>query len=151
MAQKLSQRAVYVIYGAAPPVKYSDKPRAGFRAGVSRMLGAELPCQASRHPQEISVAELFAGGLGGWTHFSRQLEGFKTVCAVDFDSQVTPWFASNNGAIQSTGPAQSSGHHVSEDGFPLICVAGTGRGSSFSSMLSARCSRLASRADCGRL
>ena len=129
LASKLSQQSVYVIYEAAPPVKYTDKlynieiPRCGSKAGISRMLGAVLPWTlGSQGSQEVAITELFSGGLGGWTQLIHQAEGFKTVCAVDYDRAVTPWFASNNGAVEVTSDHGDFGVHDGRCGFPVICA-----------------------------
>ena len=120
------------MYGAAPPVRYSDRlfnleiPRGGARAGVSCMLGA-------------AVGELFA---------VRHVEGFRTVCAVDFDPQVVPWFASNNAAIQVPGSGQFPGDDVGDAGFPIIC-ADVGDWSGIQIFVSMECHVFTASIPCG--
>ena len=43
------------------------------------------------------MAELFRGGMGGWTQAIRRSQSFKTTLALDCDPLASEWFIQNNG------------------------------------------------------
>ena len=118
---KLCPGSAYVIYASAAPVRYvSDHdviqiPTQGRRAGVSRVLGACLPWGPGV-PSSIRVAELFCGGLGGWSSAAKLFRNIQTVLALDVDLDAASWFAKNHdsilldsgswGEVQTAAPGQ---------------------------------------------
>ena len=112
----------YVAYGTVAPLKLDDGsfriyiPRCSAKAGVSRILGTGLATfQAENmHAQNrpLGVAELFCGGMGGWTQAIKKSQGLKTVLALDSDPLASKWFIRNNG-----GYACLQGDYFEED-FP---------------------------------
>ena len=97
----------YVAYGTLAPVELPDGafrvclPRCSSKAGVSRMLGTGVAAFSARTKQgcskPLNVAELFCGGMGGWTQAIRRSKGFKTILALDSDPLASEWFIQNNG------------------------------------------------------
>ena len=103
---KLCVSSFYVLYGTLAPVQHEDGayhlavPRCCARAGVSRLLGARLPWEPPVEEgtkQRIAVAELFCGGVGGWSQACRCCDDFQVVMALDSDPVATKWFVNNNG------------------------------------------------------
>ena len=103
---KLQVNGFYVLYGTLAPVQVSDHsyrvaiPKCSFAAGISKLLGARLPwdCEGGTQlPSRVAVAELFCGGVGGWSYACRKMDGFEVIMALDSDPVATKWFAINNG------------------------------------------------------
>ena len=103
---KLQVHGFYVLYGTLAPVQISDNafrvavPKCSAAAGISKLLGAKLPwdCEGDRQtPSCVTVAELFCGGVGGWSHACKKIDGFEVIMALDSDPVAMKWFAINNG------------------------------------------------------
>ena len=96
----------YVLYGTMAPVQCGDFayrlaiPKCSAKAGIARMLAARLPWDStsvSHSSPRIAVAELFCGGMGGWSQACRFSKDFHVAMALDMDPLATKWFVRNNG------------------------------------------------------
>ena len=148
MISKLRCGMVYVVYGAQAPVQNMVQsiiriqvPMPSRRAGISRVLGTGLPWQTSQGGGKgiASVAEIFSGGMGGWTQAIWQIPQFKTVIAIDVDEHAAQWFASQQGGVHVGWDGMSDFMQQFRDEIPVLCGdVGTGRGFSSSWMSIAR-------------
>ena len=96
----------YVLYGTMAPVQCGDfayrlaVPKCSAKAGIARMLAAGLPWDStsvSHSSPRIAVAELFCGGMGGWSQACRFSKDFHVAMALGMDPLATKWFVRNNG------------------------------------------------------
>ena len=120
---------MYVIYGAQAPVQIGETqyrmqvPQPSSKAGISRMLGVDLPWQkqhvASKSP--VAVGEMFAGGMGGWTQAMRHIPSFQTTIALDIDEYAVKWYVSNNGGVPVQGDAVVNFCNEFKGEIPVVC------------------------------
>ena len=98
-------------------------PQPSSKAGISRMLGVDLPWQKQHFASKRTVAlgEMFAFGMGGWTQATRHIPPFQTTIALDIDEHAVKWYVSNKGGVPVQGNTIFNFCNELKGEIPLVC------------------------------